>query len=407
MNISMVGIDFNQAPIQVREKFSFTVAGSAKLGKKAVEEYGAKGCVVLSTCNRTEIWLSGYEGEPLELLLKEKGAERSSYGGFFTQRFSNEAVSYLLELGCGMHSLIFGEDQILTQLKTALQNARERGHSDPILETLFRMAVTAAKRVKTEVRLTAKNMSVPEGAIHKLEEQYGTLAGKRCMVIGNGEMGRLTSRLLVERQCHVQMTLRQYKTRDAVIPAGCQMVFYEDRYQWMGECDFIFSATLSPHFTVKKEDVKTVLESGKDYIFVDLAVPRDIEPTLSQLKGVSVWDVDQLGGTSQCDPDQIEAAEHILKEYAEEFYNWYYFREWIPSVDYISKTVAKVTDEKLTKVYKSMDLSIEGQQNLQNEIEKAASKAVSKVIFGLRDTLEMELWKPCIKGMEQSARRSR
>ncbi len=404
MDISMVGIDYSKATIEHREKFALTTCHGAELAKKIIEDYKAKGCIILSTCNRTELWFSGLKGSPMEVFLKEKGMEPGEYNKFFTERFGEEAADYLLELSCGMHSQIFGEDQILTQVKTALENGRENTHVDSVLETLFRMSITAAKKVKTEVKLTAKNMSVPEGAVTLLEKSMGSLEGKKCMVVGNGEMGRLMAEILVNRGCEVSMTLRQYKRQDAIIPKGCEVILYEKRYDNVADKDLIFSATLSPHFTIRKEELEDKL-LHKEYIFVDLAVPRDIDPTISELENVVVYDMDQLGVDGNFNTEKINMAKVILNKYKEEFVDWYYFREWIPRVQDISEITGELTDAKLTKAYRSIDITKEEQMKLQKNIQTATKKAVSKLILDLREHLEKEKWCECITALEAAARR--
>ncbi len=403
MDISMVGIDYSKAAIEYREMFALTVSNGAKLAHKIVNTSMAEGCVVISTCNRTELWFSGLKGSPLEIFLREKGVQSSQYDKFFTERYGEEAIDYLFELSCGLHSQIFGEDQILSQVKTALQNGRENNHVDSVLETLFRMSITAAKRVKTDVKLTSKNMSVPEGAAVLLEQKIGDLKGKNCLVIGNGEMGRLMAEILLERGCKVSMTLRQYKKQDAVIPEGCSIISYEDRYENIAEKELIFSATLSPHFTMKKEEIEGRLKD-KDYIFIDLAVPRDIDPSMAELKGVKIYDMDKLGMDRSCNKEEIYSAKAILNKYKEEFLDWFCIRKWIPVVKDISEITGEVTDAKLTKVYKSIEITKEDQNKLQKNIQTAAKKAVAKLILDLRDHMETEKWCECITALEAAAK---
>ena len=137
-------------------------------------EYTSHGhCGILDVYKRQELWCSDAWESPFSILMQERGADGEKYAEHFTSRQGDEAVNYLFELACGMHSQIFGEDQILTQIREALGRSRECGCADSVLETLFRSAVTAAKQVKTEVRLTARDMSIPEGAAALLEDRYG------------------------------------------------------------------------------------------------------------------------------------------------------------------------------------------------------------------------------------------
>lgn len=400
MNISMIGIDCSKASIQEREKFSLTVSQGAKLGKRIVEEYGASGCVILSTCNRTELWFSGLEASPWEVLIRETGSDREAYGGMFMERSGREAAGYLFELACGMHSQIFGEDQILTQVKAALQNAREAGHTDQVLETLFRLAITGAKRVKSEVRLTNRNSSVPDKALELLEQETGELAGKRCLVIGNGEIGQLMAEKLVASRCSVTMTLRQYRKAEVRIPDGVTPIAYDRRYSVIGEMDFIFSGTLSPHLTVRKEDL-CGMEESRTYRFMDLAVPRDIDPEIGNLPYAKVYDMDDLGTDTGCGEAELQKSAEILETYREEFFSWYRDRDYRKAVHHIGTRTGKLADAKLTREYRKIQISREDETELRKSIQAATQKSVEKLMFAAKDHMDEAQWHQCIKAFHK------
>lgn len=410
LNISMVGIDYHTASVCERELFSFTRSTQTAFSEEFQLHYPDAGCIILSTCNRTELWFHNLPECPLRVFFsfwrKIHPIEDSKYEPLFTKRFEEDAVSYLFELACGMHSQIFGEDQILTQVKNALSASRELSSSDSVLETLFRSAITSAKKIKTEAKLTARDQSVPEGAAALLERQYGPLAGKSCMVIGNGEMGRLMTQLLIQRGCKVSMTLRQYKKHDAIIPKECEVILYDSRYEYLENMDFIFSATVSPHYTLKAEKTIPRLKKDRIYVMADLAVPRDIDPDIGSAPNASLYDMDRLGIQGSCSEAELTLAYHIIEEHKEEFYSWYFFRDWIPDLNYTSKAAGLLTNQKLTKVYKEISGEIEDISSLQASIEQAVEKSVSKILFGLKDYLPKDKWGDCITALKESARES-
>jgi glutamyl-tRNA reductase len=232
---------------------------------------------------------------------------------------------------CGMHSQIFGEDQILTQVGEALRSARDHDQTDPVLETLFRTALTAAKRVKTEAPLHQRDHSVPERAITILENTYGALRGKSCLVIGNGEMGRLLCHLLRERGAVVHLTTRRYRHHDTIVPEGCTAVSYDDRYHWIAASDFVFSATISPHCTVKSS-LLLPRRISTPLVLVDLAVPRDMEPELAELPGITLYNMDTLNLEQHCDEESLALARAILQESEDDFYRWQTTRNDVVSI---------------------------------------------------------------------------
>ncbi|HCL03873.1 MAG TPA: glutamyl-tRNA reductase [Lachnoclostridium phytofermentans] len=405
MNISMVGIDYNTASIEDREHFTLTSDKQLEIAKIIKDTYQASGCIVLSTCNRTEIWFSELGTSETECFSKLVFGEdaKETMLEFCVCRQGDEAAKYLMELGCGIHSQIFGEDQILTQLKQALQQARDYQYVDSVLECLFRTAITAAKKVKTNIQIAKSNTSLPHTIVEQLEKEQGNLSGKSCLVIGNGEMGRLMAENLLEKKCKVWMTLRQYKKSKAIIPEGCGVILYDERYEHIEAMDYIFSATKSHHFTINKSMFENKRLKGKTYYLIDLAIPRDIEPSVEELNDVNVYNMDYFSQEANDRKKELVETRELLSEYVSEFKQWYQFRNLVSTVDDISNIVSDITDAKLTKVYKSIDLSREQQELLQSNVQMASKKAVSKIIFGLRDILQIDQCEEVLQALEQSA----
>ena len=201
MNLKMVGIDFTTAAISVRQCFSFTRNGMAAAMEELRRMEGIRGCVLISTCNRMELWLSLREDVRLalpELLCSLKELPMQAYGKYLVCRENEEAVNHLFYLSAGMKSQIVGEDQILTQVGESLMFARQQECTDRTLEVLFRMAVAAGKQVKSHVTMDKANFSAAHQAVDFLEGLGKVISGKKCLVIGNGEMGKLTAQALME-----------------------------------------------------------------------------------------------------------------------------------------------------------------------------------------------------------------
>ena len=273
----MAGIDWETAKMDKREAFSFTSSQVGRLCGRIAQMEGVDGCVLLSTCNRTELYLSGEAAlQPAAVLCQAAGAEGAE--ALFCERRDREAERHLMEVSCGLCSQILGEDQIVSQVKRAYQLAHEAGSTDAVLSQLFRLAATAGKRSRTQVRLSAAPLSVAGQAVEQLAAEMGDLTGKRALVIGNGEMGRLASSLLAARGCQVTVTLRTYRHGETIVPAGCQTIGYDERMKLVPTCDILLSATTSPHYTITWDNL-----AGLERIpqaVCDLSIPRDIEPTI-------------------------------------------------------------------------------------------------------------------------------
>lgn len=332
MGIGMAGLDYTTAGVEVRERFSLTSGQIRQVIGEIGMEPELLGVVLLSTCNRTELYFSCEPDvwpEGAALLCRELGLDEEEYGKYFQQKRDREAVSHLMEVAGGLQSQLLGEDQILAQVKRAIELAREEGTADPRLQTLFRLAVTAGKEIKTQVVFPRAGQSVAKQAVDTLKNAAGQLHGKKALVIGNGEIGRLAARHLADAGCQTVMTLRAYRHGTAVLPAGCSSVAYEERYQALENCEIVVSATASPHFTMKREELDK-LNTLPRY-FVDLAMPRDVEPKVGELPGVRLWNVDDLhkavGETEADGINPFVQAERIIEQQAKRFYDWQSYRE--------------------------------------------------------------------------------
>ena len=403
MGISMIGIDYNRACVDIRAQFSFTKKHTVSALEHLKQEPGIAGCIILSTCNRMEIWAStkeDWKGSLYGFLCREKGRDPQQFQEYFVQREEEEAVEHLFYLTSGLKSQILAEDQIITQVKDALTLSREAYCTDNVLEVLFRTAVTAAKKVKTEVSFSRANSSVIHQAIRRLEETGFSLQGKTCMVIGNGEMGKVTALALKEAGADVTVTVRQYRSGMVTIPQGCQRINYGDRMELLPNCDLAVSATASPNFTLTKELLEQAEIAGH-LVLIDLAVPRDIEPAAGSLPNVTLYDIDsfKIDCVSPKMQESMEQAGVILREQMEEFYTWFSGKDLFPRIQEIKAEAVEDLNLRILKILNKTPMDGQDRENLLKAIDTAAGKVVNKMIFGLRDSLEQETFPACVEGL--------
>ncbi len=405
MSICMVGIDHNKASVDVRALFSFTKKNAAAAMEQLKSRNGILGCIILSTCNRMEIWASveeEWEGSLVEELCIIKEVDPTQFGQYFVMREGKEAVNHLFHLTCGLKSQILGEDQIITQVKDALSLARENYMTDSVLEVLFRMAVTAAKKVKTDVTFSRANVTAMDRAVSMLKEQGFEMNGKTCMVIGNGEMGKLAAQTMQKAGAMVTVTVRQYRSGMVTIPKGCARINYGERMEMLPKCHVVVSATASPNYTLTRELLEET-ELMQDIVFIDLAVPRDIEPSIGEMEHVTLYDIDDFQITAVGDylKDSFDQAEAILLEQQREFYDWYDGRDLIPRIQEIQEEAVTDLELRIHKILGKLPLEDKERESLRGSIEMAAGKVVGKMIFGLRDSLEKETFLACVEGLEK------
>ena len=397
MNIKMIGIDHNNAPIEYREKVAFSNTRALQFLQILKKQKNILGSILLSTCNRTEVWVSykdEIEEDILDILCNFKKVEKSIYEKYFVEKKEKEAIEYLFMLTSGLKSKIVGEDQIISQIKNSVELARENNCLDTVLEVLFRNAITGAKKVKTEISFRKNSYSVLDSAINKLKDIGIEIKGKKCLVIGNGEMGRLAGSTFVKNGASVTMTLRQHHKGDVVIPVGVEIVNFLDRVNILPEYDIVVSTTSTNRFMLKYEDVSQVKLKEK-VIFIDLAVPRDIDQRIFDIDGVIGFNIDNFE-ISEEDiegfKENLEKAKNILNEYIESFYKWYYNKDLLGSIFEIGQ---KFSQDSIARVNKFLD------DKNKEYLEVASKKEIEKLIFCLRDNLEVEDFKKVINVLEE------
>ena len=381
MNIFMSGLEHSLAPIQLREQLSFTQNQTGSIVRQIRSFPGICGCVLISTCNRTELYITSQTvSDPGQLLCQAAGAPYEPYRQAFVTRSGREAVRHLAEVASGLRSRIWGEDQILSQVKNAIAISREAGCADPILETLFRTAVSAGKQIKTDVRLTSVPASAASMAVELLKKKLGSLEGRTAMVIGNGEMGRLSAVLLQKAGCHVSVTLRTYRHGETVVPSGCRAIPYDERFAPMENTEILVSATTSPHYTVTRQQLEAL--KNKPSVLVDLAIPRDIEPEAAHIPNVTLYNIDDLGENTRTHtiPQDAEA---ILTEQIDNFYRWLHYRECMPSRD----TLKQAITERLMRTV--------GQEADPSLVQLSVSKTVDLLLGGMAGQITPEVLDHC------------
>lgn len=404
MQIQMIGIDYEKADLDTRALFIFRQKAALNGMMYLKETYRLSGVVIFSTCNRTEVYVSVKEERKdlFDMVCSLKGISTKAYDNIIVERSGQEAVHHLFQLACGMKSKVFGEDQIITQVKTALMNAREAKTTDWNLENVFHAAITAGKKVKSTVHLTAVKTSVIEQMKEVLYKEKESLFGVKCLVIGNGEIGRLAATCMVQEGAKVTVTVRSYKTRQVELPMDCKVLDYADRYAHLQEFEIIISATSSPHHTIKYEDCAYLLKDGKHRYLIDLAVPRDISSKFREEIYVTMYDIDSFGGVSQTSQDNkaVELAMEIIKEQEEKLFSKSQVQEFVKRIQNIGEMSGDISYKRIKKKINPM-VEEKQQSPLEAEIRQGTEKTMTSLLFHMRKYMEEEQWEACLAIMEQ------
>ena len=296
MKLVVVGINHKDTPLKIREKGAFikrTIREGIDQLKRtdAIEEV-----IILSTCNRSEIYVATHQPDQAEKILKtfylnEKSSELEGY--LFCEK-GRDALLHLYRVVTGLDSMILGEDQILGQVKDALELSQEVHGSGKYLTKAFREAVTFAKKVKTVYKISETPLSLSSTAVKHVKRTYEDYADKKILIVGSGKMGLLASRhMAAEGFEKVYMTNRTYHPGDEYreIYDGVNTVHYDERYDLIRDMDVIISATASPHVVLRRE---LMYERTKPLMIIDLALPRDIEESIGEMDQVELLTIDNF-----------------------------------------------------------------------------------------------------------------
>lgn len=292
MNVGCIGVNHHRAGADVRDRISLS-AEKALAFQRRLAAKGVRQSFILSTCNRCEVFFWGDEAA-VSIVRNLFVAEFPAVPliGLMETRFGEDALVYLFRIAAGLESMILGEYQILGQVKEAHAAALAAKFAGRELDRVLRDAISAAKRVKTELDIGAVPPSVCRAGMETVDRLFG-VKGRRVFVIGSGKTGTLAARIAkgLGAQSLAVCNRSPERTRRLVEGAGAVAVDYEARHEMIGACDIVVSATASPHIVVRAESLKLM----RPVCFLDLASPRDVEPAVGELPLATLISIDTIG----------------------------------------------------------------------------------------------------------------
>ncbi len=336
MRLILVGLNHKTAPVEVREKFAFPESGLGLAIAGVLEKSSVKECAIISTCNRVEIYAvvdDVHQGiDDVKVFLSEyHGVPREEIEQYLYSYFGYDAVRHLFRVASSLDSMVLGEPQILGQVKDAYECALRFKSSGPFLKKLFPKAFQVAKRVRSETKIAASAVSVSYAAVELAKKIFSTLEDKTVMLIGAGEMCELAARHLMN--AGVGTILVTNRTFERAVKLANEFEGTPIRFEeFMGHlkyADIVISSTGAPRVIIERDDVETVIRERRNrpMFFIDMAVPRDIDPYANEIDNVYVYDIDDLQSVvdENLGERQKEArrAEDIVLEEVEKFRRWF------------------------------------------------------------------------------------
>jgi glutamyl-tRNA reductase len=397
--IVVVGLSHRTAPIAVREKLVLEAAGLPGFLRALVRRPVVGEALLVSTCNRVELVAAGRSGfdSDLESLanacIEALVAHASGIGPHLYAHLGGAAVRHLFRVAASLDSMVLGEPQILGQVKQAYEVARNTGTVGPVLHRTLPRAIRTAKRVRTETAIGSGQVSVPSVAVDLTREIFGDLSGHTALLVGSGEMAEAVARLLKVGGAKLAVVGRTLARAEALASAvGGSARPWSALQQSLVEADVVVTSTSAPHFVVDYEMVSAARRArrGKNQFFIDLAVPRDVEPRIDTLDGEFLYNIDDLSkvvSDSLCTRTREAAtAEAIVRREAEGYDRWADAEQATPTIVQLRARLSSALEEELSRSLrgKLKHLPATDRKALLKMLESAVNRLLHQPTIRLR-----------------------
>jgi glutamyl-tRNA reductase len=360
MRLVLVGTSYQRAPVELRELLAY----DAGLRREALGRLGANGAeaAVLSTCNRTEVY--GVSGEPTELeeriygeLADLSGLSHSELAPALYSVSDEAAAVHLFRVAAGLDSMVPGEAQILGQVREAYEAARETETAGATLHRLFRQALRVGKRVRTETAIGENPASVSSAAAQLAERVFDNLAGRRILLVGAGKTADLTAANLISRGVgEIVVANRSPERAEALARRfGGRAVGLDQLEPELGQVDVVVASTSSQGYVLSAAQVERALKArrGRPIFFIDIAVPRDVDPAVIELEGCYLYDIDDLervvAESVAGRREEAVRAEAIVSEEADAFRAWQLSLDVVPAISSLRARAESIRQEELER----------------------------------------------------------
>lgn len=362
MNLAVIGINHKETPIEIREKFSFTESRKIEAGNLLLDGV-INEIVILSTCNRSEVYIASDNID--EAIADTVAMYKDFFGVCDTEDYllikkDRDAIVHLYMVASGLDSMVIGEDQILGQVKDSIMSSMELNFSKKVLNRLFQEALCEGKKIRKEIRISQVPLSTSYIGINLIKDTLGSLEGKKALIIGAGEISRLSITYLVEENLEKLYVTNRTHSRikeffdmyDDLIP-----VEYEERYDILSEVDFLITATGAPHTIIKSSEMKYV---EKPLCILDLALPRDIEDSVRDIDKVVLYQLDDLEKQSEENMKKrmelSKRAEKIIEEDVDDFIEWLETIKVDPVLESLNERCIEIKDARMDYINRKLNL---------------------------------------------------
>ena len=366
MALIVVGANHRTAPIEVRERFAYATSQQGPALAQLRAAAGVREAALLSTCNRTEFYLvegdrtedAGLAAAHVERALGARlGADASSH--LYVRR-DRDAAGHLFRVASGLDSMIVGEAQIQGQVRDAWERSRE--HSGAMLNRLFQTALLTASRVRTETAVARGAASVSSAAVQLSKQIFGSLQGRRAMVLGAGEMAELALECLTREGVRAAIVAnRTFERADELARRyGATALHYDECWSGLRQVDVVICSTSAPHAIVSPDQVRPAVAArgGRPLCILDIALPRDVEPAVGELENVFLYDLDDLRAVVAANLErrhaELPSAEQVIASEVERYWEWVAGLATVPVLTRFRAEMERVREQELAHAMRKL-----------------------------------------------------
>jgi glutamyl-tRNA reductase len=390
MEILVVGLNHRTAPLEIRERIDFSKYPADQYLRRLAQSPAVKSGAVLSTCNRVEVYATGPE---LDQLMKETAEFLASFHGlkieqvseFLYTKANEQAVAHLFRVASSLDSMVLGEPQILGQVKEAYFTSCAHSLTDALFDRLFQKAFSVAKKIRTETGIAQQAVSISFAAVELAKKIFGSLSERTVLVLGAGEMAELAARHL--RSQSVKEILFANRTYENSVELaqdfGGIPIPFDQFLKHMPRADIVIVSTAAPHYLVRKEDMDAVLSERdqEPMFFIDISVPRNVDPELHDLENVYLYNIDDLkgivAGNLRAREQEAARAEAIVAGEVEQFFRGVEKLDLAPIIADLSRKYGEVQEGEMARLRRR--LATASEEDLK-EIERSMDTLVRKIL---------------------------
>lgn len=409
--LTCVGLNYLTVPVEVREKLAFSA--DELPGALAAARRQFRGAVLLSTCNRTEFYafapndpaeavrlagmLNGFKGTALDASL------------FYSMRHDG-AVRHLFRVACGIDSMVLGESQILGQVRDAMSAATKAETLDGVLSRVFHSAIGAGRRARIETAIGREAVSVSSAAVALARQFLGDLAGKTILVISAGTTGKLAAKSLAHyARSRILVANRSGERASELVDElgdSAEAVSMDDVARALSEADIVISGTSAEGFIVGPDVVSQVMESrrGRGLLFIDIAVPRDIDPAVREIPGVHLCDIDDVEAVAASGMEgrqaEVHRVEAIIEEEVQSFLQWWSTLDVLPVIAALRGRAEVIRQHEVERALKRLpDLDGESRRRIEAMTTAIVKKMLDRPIARLKNGSDRALYMDALQDL--------